>query len=189
MEAVDFGRRMAFDHADVKQDHFQAGGDVVGTVGARTLKGRGWRNRSIGPRNVRLLGRHWCITVVGVDEPTLATATLMTPRSESFTASPSVAFCATVGMGTTEVSDQPVIVSRCADARPASFLFPNGMTLECRFAEAVANTCWIPDLTSAPSTDPTTEPVYSTRDWFLPVNSSLFGEMVGFYEEGQLFVN
>ena len=189
MDVVDFGKRMAFDRAHTRQDHYQAGGEATGTVGGRTLKGRGWRNRSVGPRNVRLLGRHWCITMVGVDEPTLATATLMTPRTDIFTAPPSSAFAATVGRGVRNVWDDAVIVARRADATPASFRFPDGTMLSTQLDDAVASTRWIPDLTSAPSTDPTTEAVYSTRDWFLPATSSQFGPMVGFYEEGQLFVN
>jgi hypothetical protein len=189
MDVVDFGKRMAFDRAHTRQDHYQAGGAVSGFVGGRKLRGRGWRNRSVGPRNVRLLGRHWCITMVGIDEPTLATATLMTPRTDTFTTTPSSVFAATVALGATNVWDEPVIVARRADATPATFRFPDGMTLSTQLEDAVASTCWIPDLTSAPSTDPTTEAVYSTRDWFLPATSSEFGRMVGFYEEGQLFVN
>ena len=111
MDVVDFGKRMAFDRAHTRQDHYQAGGEATGTVGGHTLQGRGWRNRSVGPRNVRLLGRHWCITMVGVDEPTLATATLMTPRTDTFTTPPSSVFAATVVHGATHVWDEAVIVA------------------------------------------------------------------------------
>ena len=189
MDVLDFGARMAFDAGRIRQDHYQCAGEARGTVTGGSFAGRGWRDRSVGPRNTRRLGKHHCLSVIGATDPVLVTLTALHAPDKPCDAAADSTFSASVIAGRTSISDSPVAVSRRLNATPYAFHFPDDLKVEVDLDNAVAWTIWITDPTSEASSYPTTEPVYCIRDWYLPAYSPTLGDLVGFYEEGQLFTN
>jgi hypothetical protein len=187
-DAIDFGDLLEVG-SELKLAHYEGSGQARGTVDGDEFTGLGFRDRSFGPRNIRQFGRHWAIGMIGVDRHSFVTVNVMWPSTLAFTASPTVTLGCLWHDGEQKVYDADIVASRRRDASPASIRFPDGLTIDLDVDDRFGETLFVLDPNSAPSGDVTLEPAYELRDTYLTAVSPQLGRLVGWYEEGILWVN
>jgi hypothetical protein len=186
-DAIDFGHLLHVGESLL--DHYESSGSARGAVNGTDFDGLGFRDRSFGPRNVRRFGRHWAIGMIGIDEESFLTANVLWPDALTFDAPPGVTVGCLWRDNQPRVYDKGVIALRRRDASPASIRFPDGLTVDLNIADRFGETLFVLDPNSAPTGEVTDEPAYQLRDSYLTASSPQLGRLVGWYEEGTLWVN
>ena len=186
--AIDFGHLLKLG-SELTLAHYEGSGTARGTVDGVEFTGLGFRDRSFGPRNIRQFGRHWAIGMIGVDGASFLTVNVMWANALTFTAPPSVTMGCLWHDGQKNVYDAGIVALRRRDASPASIRFPDGLTVNLDVVDRFGETLFVLDPNSAPSGDVTLEPAYELRDTYLTAVSPQLGQLVGWYEEGILWVN
>lgn len=185
---IDFGA-LLHASAEIKLQHYEGGGRVTGTVDGAPFRGHGFRDRSFGPRNIRGMGRHSTIGMIGIDTDSFITVNLMSTKEQRFSEPPNVILGCSWRDGAAAVYSADVMVRRRRDATPAVFAFPDGIEVHLDPAQTFGQSYFLLDPNSVPPTDDSTEPVYELRNIYLEAHSPQLGRLAGWYEEGMLWVN
>lgn len=185
---IDLGTFLHVDDS-VQLDHYEGGGRANGIVGGDAFEGRGFHDRSFGPRNIRGFGRHCAIGMIGVDTDTFLMVNLMSTNERRFRDPPDVVMGCSWRDGVARVYDADVVVRRRRDATPTRFAFPDGIEIHLDPTRAFGQTYFLLDPNSVPKSDDSAEDVYELRDMYLEASSPQLGRLAGWYEEGTLWVN
>jgi hypothetical protein len=127
--------------------------------------------------------------MIGVDRQSFLTVNVIWSHDLTFTAPPSLTMGCLWHDGEQKVYDADIVVSRRRDASPATIRFPDGLTVDLDVDDRFGETLFVLDPNSAPSGDVTLEPAYELRDTYLTAASPQLGRLVGWYEEGILWLN
>jgi hypothetical protein len=187
-DAVSLGELLHVDDS-MKLRHFQSGGRALGTVAGRPFAGSGIRSRSFGPRNVRRFGRHWAVGMIGLDRDVMLNVNVMWADALAAPAPPGTVFATFWDGSTASVYAKDVVCMRRRDGTPAELRLPEGTVVALDLSHTLGVTQFILDPNSTPASDLTAESVYSIRNTYLTASSPTLGRLVGWYEEGVLWVN
>jgi len=187
-DAVNFGELWQVDDA-MKLRHFQSGGRAKGSVAGLPFSGSGIRSRSFGPRNQRRFVKHWAIGMVALDRDAMLNVNALWAETLPSAAPPGTVFAAFSDGGKQAVYTQDIVCMRRRDGAPAELRLPNGTVVALDISQSLGETRFILDPNSAPSSDFSDEPAYAIRDIYVTASSPTLGRLVGWYEEGTLWVN
>jgi hypothetical protein len=185
--AVDFGAVLHMS-PEIQLDHFEGGGRGHGRIMRRQVSGSGFRDRSFGPRNMRGWGRHWAICVEGLDADVFLAFNSVCPADSTYVDAPNHFVGCIWKDGAPRLYQQTAVMYRHRDGSPMRAALPDGIDISLDLRQSFGDQRHIFDPNSGPRTDETTEPVYGTRDYYLVMHSPQLGPLIGFFEEGALWV-
>ena len=172
---VDFGAFLDLGPS-FRQSHLEAGGRAHGFVAGGAFSGAGHRDRSYGPRDMGVLGRHVWVVLAGVERDVSLSLAMTRPVGAPADAPPA----ATLGYGIVDGANPERIgdgsVERALDATPVA-LHAGSHTV------AVTDTFGSLRLPGPPLPGGAT---YRDDQTFFAGVSATLGPVVGLYEDGTL---
>jgi hypothetical protein len=185
--AIDFGTVLHLS-SDIRLDHFEGGGRGAGWVGGRPVTGSGFRDRSFGPRNMRGWGRHWALCVEGLDSDVFLAFISVCTSDLTYEDRPNRFVGCVWRDGSPSLYQDAATMLRHRDGSPMTAVFPDGIEVSLDLRRSFGDQRHIFDPNSGPATDRSAEPVYATRDFYLVMDSPQLGRLVGFFEDGALWI-
>jgi hypothetical protein len=185
-ESVDFGDLLEV-NTTVSLRHLEGGGSAHGRIGGREFVGRGFRDRSLGPRDLRGFGRHWALGAMGLEQDVVVTANAMWRSDQPIDSEPSVLLGCRVDDQHATVYPSGLRMARRRDGTPARLELPDGLTIDVDLEQSYGQTHFVPDPNSTASDDISHGSFYALRDVYVPLRSAELGPLVGWYEEGVLW--
>ncbi len=185
--AVDFGSVLHMSD-DIQLDHYEGGGRGRGTIMGRPVAGSGFRDRSFGPRNMRGWGRHWRCAREGIDTDVFLAFNSVCTSELTYDERPNHFVGCMWDRQGPRLYEDAAIMRRHRDGSPSSISLPDGVDIAFDLRHSFGDQRHIFDPNSGPTADGTTDPAYATTDYYLVMQSPQLGKLVGFFEEGELWV-